>query len=78
MDMKQNEILQGIALGMYHLHTENIVHRDLATRNVLMTSHYQPKISDFGMSRLVDSADSQSTTLTAVGPLRWMVVIVTI
>lgn len=78
VDLKQNEILMGIALGMYHLHTENVIHRDLAARNILMTSHYQPKISDFGMSRLVDSMDSQSTTLTAVGPLRWMVVMDTI
>jgi len=32
---------------MYHLHIENIIHRDLATRNVLLTKSKEPKISDF-------------------------------
>src|SRR5689334_4565260 len=44
IDQKQSEILNGIALGMFHLHSEAVVHRDLAARNVLLTAHYQPKI----------------------------------
>ena len=41
------KIIFGIARGMLHLHLENIIHRDLATRNVLLTSTQDPKISDF-------------------------------
>jgi serine/threonine protein kinase len=43
----QKKIITGIARGMFHLHLENIVHRDLATRNVLLTESLEPKISDF-------------------------------
>jgi serine/threonine protein kinase len=43
----QWKIIVGIARGMFHLHLENIVHRDLATRNVLLTESLEPKISDF-------------------------------
>jgi serine/threonine protein kinase len=40
-------IIFGIAKGMFHIHLEDIVHRDLATRNVLLSSTLEPKISDF-------------------------------
>ena len=40
-----------IKLGMLHLSFEGIVHRDLATRNILLSSTLHSKISDFGMSR---------------------------
>jgi serine/threonine protein kinase len=37
-------LIRGIAAGMLHLHTHNIIHRDLASRNILLTSG-DPKIS---------------------------------
>jgi serine/threonine protein kinase len=41
------ELIEGIALGMYHLHKHNIVHCDLAARNILLTGSEKPKISVF-------------------------------
>src|SRR5690554_4606085 len=52
----RKKIILGIARGMWHLHTEHVVHRgiplngkstqleDLAARNVLLTSTLEPKI----------------------------------
>ena len=40
-------IIMGISRGMLHLHIEGIIHRDLASRNILLTSTLQPKIIDF-------------------------------
>jgi serine/threonine protein kinase len=64
-----------IALGMCHLHQHNIVHRDLAARNMLL-SHSNPaiaqlKISDFGMSRVLQQ-DIESKTKSGTGPVCWM------
>jgi len=63
---------------MYHLITENIIHRDLEARNVLLTKDLTLKISDFGYSRLVQGSDSGSKTTSTVGPLKWMISILII
>jgi tRNA A-37 threonylcarbamoyl transferase component Bud32 len=38
-------LIQGIAAGMFHLHKHNIVHHDLAARNILLSNDGEPKIS---------------------------------
>jgi len=66
-------ILTGIASGVNHLHKQGIIHRDLAARNILLTSSMDVKVSDFGMSKIVNNSDSDSLqTLSTVGPIRWM------
>jgi serine/threonine protein kinase len=64
-------LIRGIAAGMYHLHKHNIIHRDLAARNILLTEGGNPKISDFGLSRVLEQ-DIENKTLTKFGPIRWM------
>uniref|UniRef100_A0A1X7UBI1 Protein kinase domain-containing protein n=2 Tax=Amphimedon queenslandica TaxID=400682 RepID=A0A1X7UBI1_AMPQE len=51
-------ILLDVAKGLCYLHGKRpkaIVHRDLTANNVLLTSSYSAKISDLGVSRLVDT-----------------------
>ncbi len=70
---KRREYALKIAYGLIHLHNNNIVHRDLAARNILLANDGTPKISDFGMSRVIQDEASKGKTKTTVGPLRWMV-----
>jgi predicted Ser/Thr protein kinase len=65
------ELVKGIARGMLHLHNHNIIHRDLAARNILLSSTGTAKITDFGMSRVLQR-DEEGKTNTNVGPIRWM------
>jgi Eph receptor A1 len=70
-DEQKLRFVRGIALGMLHLHEHNIVHRDLAARNILLTGSGDPKISDFGMSRILQQ-ENEGKTKTGIGPVRWM------
>jgi hypothetical protein len=62
--------LKSICKGISHLHSNNIVHRDIAARNILLHQG-EPKITDFGLSRLVDE-QQRGTTKSELGPIRWM------
>ncbi|PRP79711.1 LRR receptor-like serine/threonine-protein kinase GSO1-like [Planoprotostelium fungivorum] len=69
VDMKlKYHWINGIALGMLHLHKEN-----LAVRNILLTKFLEPKVSDFGMSRVTESAENEGAQTAAnIGPIKWM------
>jgi tRNA A-37 threonylcarbamoyl transferase component Bud32 len=69
------ELLKGIAAGMAHLHSEKMVHRDLACRNILLSrsrNGLTAIISDFGFSRKLGENGNSGTTQSTVGPVRWM------
>ncbi|KAM9973039.1 hypothetical protein ACTFIR_012410 [Dictyostelium discoideum] len=56
-----------IARGMQHLHTRNIIHRDLKSSNLLMDKHFNIKIADLGIAR----ETSFTQTMTTIGTVAW-------
>ncbi|XP_059327328.1 ephrin type-A receptor 5 isoform X12 [Ammospiza nelsoni] len=65
-------MLRGIASGMKYLSDMGYVHRDLAARNILINSNLVCKVSDFGLSRVLeDDPEAAYTTRGGKIPIRW-------
>ena len=59
-------ILSDVALGLRYLHQQNppILHRDFTANNVLLTSSLQAKITDLGVSKVLDITPSEKLRVT--------------
>jgi TPR repeat protein len=51
-------VLLGIAAGMAFMHENRCIHRDLKPANVLLDENSEPRICDFGLSKLVEQAET--------------------
>lgn len=63
-EIRMNVIL-GMAKGLAYLHEglePKVVHRDVKSSNILLDRHWNPKVSDFGLAKLLCSDRSYVTT----------------
>ena len=65
-------MMKETASGLLHLHAENIIHRDIAARNILVDAQLHCYVTDFGMSRVKEISRSYGKTRSVYGPVKWM------
>ncbi len=68
----QVDICHDIALAVAYLHSNDIIHRDLSSNNVLMIAGRRAKVTDFGMSKLSSIASSATPLTTCPGTVAYM------
>jgi len=78
-DVHRMPIINGVADGLAHLHSQNVVHGDIKATNILISNDGAPLICDFGLAYVCDSTEDQtdqtvSTTVRRAGSLRHMAI----
>ncbi|CAN6362468.1 unnamed protein product [Urochloa humidicola] len=70
------KIVVGICHGLHYLHggldNTPIIHMDLKPSNILLDDTMQPKIADFGLSRLFSEEQTRTCTKNVVGSIGYM------
>lgn len=68
-------IFRGILAGLAHAHNLGVVHRDLKPSNVLLDNSGTlpiPRITDFGIAKVMDSGKNLTRTSASMGTPRYM------
>ena len=66
------DICHDIALAVAYLHSNDIIHRDLSSNNVLVVAKRRAKVTDFGMSRISGTAPTMTPLTMCPGTLAYM------
>ncbi|CAI5437577.1 unnamed protein product [Caenorhabditis angaria] len=71
-EFERQTLLIDAARGMRYLHAQKCVHRDLASRNCLISSDGFVKIADFGLSKTLGANETVFKEALKEAPLVWM------
>jgi len=66
------KVIFAAAEGMRYLHSNGIIHRDFKPDNLLLNDDFEAVITDFGLSKRIDTTDPSKMSTFQVGTLNFM------
>ncbi len=65
-------LVETLARAIHAAHEAGVVHRDLKPSNVLLTAENVPKVSDFGLAKLLDAGSERTASYQVMGSPSYM------
>ncbi len=65
-------IMADVCRAIAFAHEHGVLHRDLKPSNILLDRHQRPHVTDFGLAKFADSADSLTRTGAVIGTPSYM------
>ena len=65
-------LMEKLARAMYYAHSRGVVHRDLKPANILLTTDGEPKVTDFGLAKRLDTDSDVSRSGMVMGTASYM------
>lgn len=66
------QLVETLARAVHYTHQRGILHRDLKPNNILLTAEGLPKITDFGLAKVLDAELSPTRSETLLGTPSYM------
>jgi serine/threonine-protein kinase len=72
LETEAARLVQTLARAVHYIHQHGILHRDLKPNNILLTADGTPKITDFGLAKVLDADSGPSRSETLLGTPSYM------
>jgi serine/threonine-protein kinase len=71
-DWEAARLIETLARAMHYTHQQGLLHRDLKPSNILLTADGTPKITDFGLAKILDASTGPTRSETLLGTPTYM------
>ncbi len=65
-------LLVKIARAVHHAHQHGVLHRDLKPTNILIDTHGEPHLTDFGLAKIIEDAAHSAPSAATLGTPSYM------